>query len=106
MSEPVTVVHLVRHGEVDNAKGVLYGRLPDFHLSSSGHTMAGAAAAALAGPGIAVVRSSPLDRARESAEPIAASHGLDVELDERLIEPWNIFEGLTFGVGDGSLLRP
>ena len=31
-----TVVHLVRHGEVDNPAGVLYGRLPGFHLSEDG----------------------------------------------------------------------
>ena len=34
-----TVVHLIRHGEVSNPSGVLYGRLPGFHLSTgySGH---------------------------------------------------------------------
>ena len=106
MSDQTTVVHLVRHGEVSNPSGVLYGRLPDFHLSDSGRSMADAAAAALADRDIVLVRSSPLDRARETAEPIAQKLGLEAELDERLIEPWNIFEGKTFGVGDGSLRRP
>jgi broad specificity phosphatase PhoE len=101
-----TVVHLVRHGEVHNTEGVLYGRLPGFGLSEAGRSMAAAAATALAGRDVAIVRSSPLERAQQTAEPIAADYGLDVEIDERLIEPWNIFEGLTFGVGDGSLLRP
>jgi len=106
MAEPKTVVHLVRHGEVDNAEGILYGRLPGFHLSTSGRAMAQAAADALAGRDVAVLRSSPLERAVETAEPIAAAYQLDAITDDRLIEPWNVFEGLTFGVGDGSLLRP
>jgi broad specificity phosphatase PhoE len=42
----------------------------------------------------------------ETAESVAKVHGLSVDIDERLIEPWNVFEGLTFGVGDGSLRRP
>jgi len=40
------------------------------------------------------------------AAPIATSHGLDLAVDERLIEADNIFQGKTFGVGDGSLRNP
>lgn len=101
-----TVVHLVRHGEVDNPDGVLYGCLPGFALSAAGRSMADAAARALAHRDVALVWSSPLERAVQTAKPIAARHRLDVVIDERLIEPSNAFEGLTFGVGDGSLLRP
>jgi broad specificity phosphatase PhoE len=106
MSENTTVVHLVRHGEVENPQRVLYGRIPGFHLSAEGRVMAKAAADFLAGRDVTVLRSSPLDRALETAEPIAAQFGLDVVVDERLIEPWNHFEGMTFGVGDGSLRKP
>jgi broad specificity phosphatase PhoE len=101
-----TIVHLVRHGEVANPDGVLYGRIPGFHLSADGQTMAKAAAGFLAGRDITVLRSSPLDRAMETAEPISAQLGLAIEIDERLIEPWNHFEGLNVGVGDGSLRSP
>ena len=45
----MTVIHLLRHGEVSNPRGVLYGRLPGFHLSPDGEHMAKAAAAFLAG---------------------------------------------------------
>ncbi len=100
------IVHLVRHGEVYNPDGVLYGRLPGYHLSEAGRVMAKAAANFLAGRDITVLRSSPLDRARETAEPIAAEFGLPVQLDDRLIEPWNLFEGMRFGVGDGALRKP
>ena len=104
--EADTIVHLVRHGEVENPHGVLYGRIPGYHLSADGRVMAKAAANFLAGRDVTVLRSSPLERAQETAEPIAAQFGLPVETDDRLIEPWNHFEGLTFGGGDGSLLRP
>jgi broad specificity phosphatase PhoE len=97
-----TVVHLLRHGEVSNPRGVLYGRLPDYHLSEEGRLMAKAAAGFLAGRDVTVLRSSPLERALETAAPLAAQFGLDVEIDE----PWNHFEGTTFGVGDGALRRP
>ncbi|HLQ56837.1 MAG TPA: histidine phosphatase family protein [Streptosporangiaceae bacterium] len=101
-----SVVHLVRHGEVDNPRGVLYGRMPGFHLSEDGRLMAKAAADFLAGRDVTVLMSSPLERARESAEPIAAEFGLTPVIDDRLIEAWNHFEGMTVGVGDGSLRRP
>jgi broad specificity phosphatase PhoE len=101
-----TIVHLVRHGEVENPDGVLYGRIPGFHLSADGRVMAKAAADFLAGRDVTVLRSSPLERARETAEPLAAEFGLEVTVDDRLIEPWNHFEGQRFGVGDGSLRRP
>ena len=102
----ITVVHLLRHGEVHNPGGVLYGRLPGFHLSEDGRLMAKAAARALAGRDIVKVVSSPLDRARETAEPLAETLGLAADSDRRLIEPANHFEGMTFGVGDGALHHP
>jgi broad specificity phosphatase PhoE len=100
------IVHLVRHGEVENPEGVLYGRLPGFRLSEAGRLMAKAAADYLAGRDVTVLRSSPLQRALETAEPIAAEFGLPAEEDGRLIEPWNHFEGMRFGVGDGALRQP
>jgi broad specificity phosphatase PhoE len=106
VSAETTIVHLVRHGQVDNPRSVLYGRIPGYHLSEDGRMTAKAAADFLAARDVTVLRSSPLERALETAEPIAAQFGLEVVVDERLIEPWNHFEGLTFGVGDGSLRKP
>ncbi|MFD5224566.1 histidine phosphatase family protein [Microbacterium sp. NPDC058342] len=88
-------LHLVRHGEVDNPQGILYGRLPDYHLSASGRAMARAAAehvVALGRP-VSDLRCSPLERTQESAEPFAELLGLTPALDERIIEPTNLFEG-------------
>ena len=101
-----TVVHLMRHGEVDNPTGVLYGRLPDFHLSDLGRRMAEMVGAHLGDHDVTVVVASPLDRAQETAEPIASVHGLLITTDERVVEADNYFQGLTFGVGDGSLKKP
>ena len=100
-----TVVHLLRHGEVENPRGLIYGRLPGYHLSEDGRMMAKAAADFLAERDVVAVFTSPLERARETAEPVAERFSLEPVVDERLIEPWNHFEGLVFGVGDGSLRR-
>jgi len=124
-----TTIHLMRHGEVHNPEGVLYGRLPGYRLSERGLAMAetvaahfagtstGAAGgerrdtgAAVAGPpprrDVVAVIASPLQRAQETATPIAAAFGLAIATDPRIIEAGNHFEGMTFGVGDGSLRHP
>jgi broad specificity phosphatase PhoE len=101
-----TVVHLLRHGEVDNPHGILYGRLPGYHLSANGRTMAQAAADYFADRAVVALFSSPLERAQETASPVAERLGLPVVTDDRLIESWNHFEGQRFGVGDGSLRHP
>jgi broad specificity phosphatase PhoE len=101
-----TIVHLLRHGEVENPQRVMYGRLPGYHLSVAGRAMADAAADFFSERPVVALFCSPLDRAQETARPVAERLGLDIVTDERLIEPWNHFEGLTFGVGDGSLRRP
>jgi broad specificity phosphatase PhoE len=88
-------VHLVRHGEVFNPDGILYGRLPGFGLSKLGHRMAQAAADDLVARDrpVSALRVSPLQRTRESAAPIAAAFDLEPVVDERIIEPTNRFEG-------------
>ena len=101
-----TIVHLLRHGEVENPAGIVYGRLPGYHLSANGRAMAEAAADYFAGRAVVALFSSPLERAQETARPVAERLGLEVVTDDRLIESWNHFEGLKFGVGDGSLRRP
>lgn len=101
-----TVVHLMRHGEVHNPTGVLYGRLPEFHLSDLGREMAEMVGAHLGDHDVTAVVASPLERAQETAALIASVHGLSIITDERAIEADNYFEGKTFGVGDGSLRYP
>jgi broad specificity phosphatase PhoE len=107
-----TTVHLMRHGEVHNPSGVLYGRLPGYHLSERGQEMAERVAAHLSGRldaarrDVTVLIASPLQRAQETMAPIAAALDLPVRTEEGLLEAENHFQGLTFGVGDGSLRHP
>jgi broad specificity phosphatase PhoE len=89
----ITVVHLLRHGEVHNPHGVLYGCLPGYHLSATGQLMAAAAADYFDGRPVAAVFASPLDRAQETARPVAERLGLEIVTDDRLIESGNVFEG-------------
>jgi broad specificity phosphatase PhoE len=103
---PDTVVHLLRHGEVHNPEGVLYGRRDGYHLSDLGRQMAQKVAAALVDRDITHVRSSPLERAQETAAPVAKDHGLEIVTDERVIESTNVFEGKRFGAGEGVLRKP
>ena len=84
-----------------NPTGVLYGRLPDFHLSNLGREMAETVGVHLGDHDVTVVVASPLDRAQETAAPIASAHGISIITDNRVIEADNYFEGKTFGVGDG-----
>jgi len=99
-----TVVHLLRHGEVENPRKVLYGRLPGYRLSPLGERMAEQAAEFLALGDVVRVVSSPMERALQTAQPVAKQFGLTVDVDERLQEAGNVLEGLT--VGAGFLAQP
>jgi broad specificity phosphatase PhoE len=101
-----TLIHLVRHGEVHNPRGILYGRLPGYHLSSLGYRMAEAAAAELDGHHVSALYASPLLRAQESAKPWSERFDVDIVTDDRLIEPFNRFEGERFEFGPAVLTKP
>jgi broad specificity phosphatase PhoE len=101
-----TIVHLMRHGEVHNPDGVLYGRMPGFHLSPLGVQMAQKVADTVGDRDITHVVASPLERAQETARPLASARSLDVEVDDRVIESTNVFQGEGFGQGARTLLKP
>ncbi len=96
---PASRLHFVRHGEVYNPKGLLYERLDGFPLSDRGHQMAAAAAEELKSMGIDPKKLlvSPLERTRQSAAPVAKEFGLELEIEERIIEPWNKLKGYPMG---------
>ena len=104
---PADRIHLIRHGEVHNPGGVLYGRLPEFRLSERGHQMAELAAKDLLEQErkVGAIYSSPLLRTRESAGHVQQAFSLTPTPDERLIEPFNIFEGRKLSAGH-ILIRP
>lgn len=102
-----SVVHLVRHGQVHNPEGVLYGRTPGYGLSDLGRQMAERLGEHFADVPLVHLVSSPLQRAQETIAPIAAAHPhLEVHLDDRVIEAANVFEGRSFGKRNEILLRP
>lgn len=85
----------MRHGEVDNPRRVLYGRLPGYGLSDAGHRMARQAAEYVHGLDrpVTTLICSPLQRTQESSRPFTELFGLEPVIDERVIEPTNVFEG-------------
>ena len=101
-----TTVHLIRHGEVHNPEGVLYGRRDGYHLSDLGREMAERIGKALGDRDIVHLRSSPLERAQETAAPLAKAVRLTPVIDPRVIESANVFEGKRFGHGENALRKP
>ena len=102
-----SIVHLLRHGEVENPGHILYGRLPGYHLSERGRVMAVRLGEYFSDIPVTHLRCSPLERTRETIAPIAAAHpGVEVVYDERVIESGNLFEGEVFGPGYPALRRP
>ncbi len=101
-------VHLVRHGHVHNPDAVLYGRLPNFHLSDTGRQMADAVSEYLVETGLPVSRviASPLQRAQETAAPIADAFGLPIDTEPRIIEAGNVYEGEKLPSGIKDFLHP
>jgi broad specificity phosphatase PhoE len=88
---------LVRHGATEHSPTQRFSGRNELPLAETGRAQAAALAARDFGEVTAVV-SSPLRRAVETAEPIAAAHGLAVEIDDGLVETdFGRWEGLTFG---------
>ena len=101
-----STVHVLRHGEVENPNKILYGRQPGWGLSMRGQEMAKTLGDWSRNIDLGALHVSPLQRAQETAAPIAAAHNIAITTDERLIEAANVFEGKPFGVGDGVLKHP
>ncbi|HET9873621.1 MAG TPA: histidine phosphatase family protein [Propionibacteriaceae bacterium] len=106
MSRTRTIVHLLRHGEVENPTGVLYGRLPDYHLSEVGQAMARRVADHLKDHDLVHLRCSPLERAQETMAPHADIHGLPVTTDGRVIEAANFLEGQVVSMSTAAFRNP
>jgi broad specificity phosphatase PhoE len=90
---------------VFNPDRVLYGRIPGYGLSDLGKLMAQESADSRIGHPVTRLYASPLQRTQESAAPWSKNFGLEINTDERLIEPWNDFEG-TAGFGAKVLRNP
>jgi len=84
---PSTLVLLVRHGQTPTTGKVLPGRAPGLHLADAGREQAERAATRIAElPRVDALYASPLERARETAAPIAAARKLRVQVERGLLE--------------------
>jgi len=106
LSAMSTTVHVARHGEVENPEKILYGRQLGWRLSIRGQQMAETLGEWSKSINLGALHVSPLQRAQETAAPIARAHGIDITTDERLIEAANVFEGKSFELGSGVLKHP
>ena len=90
-----TTIWLARHGEVHNPGNVLYGRLPRMRLTPEGRRQAQALADFLAPRKLAAIYSSPMLRAKRTAETILASHPelTRVRIDSDLQEVHTSWQG-------------
>ncbi|MDR2348049.1 MAG: histidine phosphatase family protein [Bifidobacteriaceae bacterium] len=106
MAEPRTTIHLIRHGQVLNPDKRLYERLPGFGLTPTGHAMAERVAEHFkrrGGPIDALV-ASPLERAQQTAAPLARALGLAIRTDPRVIESQSQFAGQKINLP--NLVKP
>lgn len=102
-----TIVHVCRHGQVENPDHVLYGRAPGYGLSALGQQMAERLGEHFAEVPLDRLYVSPLQRAQETLAPIAARHPqLTITVEPRVTEAANVFEGRTFGRYNQKLLNP
>lgn len=92
-----TVFFLIRHAAVDALGHGIVGRLPGVHLNAAGRAQARCLASRLAGTGVAAIYSSPLERAWQTALPIAEQTRLPLQTGEDLNEiDYGSWTGKTF----------
>jgi probable phosphomutase (TIGR03848 family) len=94
----MTTILLIRHGENDMVGKRLAGRLPNVHLNKHGKEQAQQVAEALCKAPIKAIYSSPLERAVETAEPLAQALGLPVNIAPGVVE-------LEYGEWTGKTLK-
>lgn len=94
----MTTVLLIRHGENNMVGKRLAGRLPDVHLNDHGKQQAQRLAEVLCKAPLKALYSSPLERAVETAQPLAQMLGLEIQLAPGLVE-------LGYGDWQGRTLK-
>jgi len=82
----MTTFILIRHGLTDAVGHTMTGHSAGVHLNAAGRDQAASLPARLGPVPIAAIYSSPLERARETAQPIADARGLRIEIEPRFIE--------------------
>jgi probable phosphoglycerate mutase len=92
----MTTLLLIRHGMTDAVGRVITGRRPGVHLNEEGKRQVELLVETLSTTALAAVYSSPLERALETARPIARAHVIEPQLSDRLLEvDFGQWEGCT-----------
>src|SRR6266700_7514412 len=92
-----TTIYLIRHGEVKNPDNIIYARLPKFDLSANGKKQAEQAAEFLKDKHIEAIYSSPLERAKQTAEIIQKELDLpEIYFSDQILEVRTSYEGKKF----------
>jgi broad specificity phosphatase PhoE len=91
---------------VFNPEKLLYGRLPGYRLSHLGEQMADRIGEVMSKRDVTHIVASPLERAQQTATPLAQRLEQRIHVDDDLIEADNVFEGKRVSVGDGVLRQP
>lgn len=98
-------LYLIRHGETEGNRQCYIGR-QDLPLNEEGRRQAAALASALSEEEISAIYASPLQRARDTAAPLALQHTLNVEVRPALLEiDYGDLQGLVKGAHAFSLRR-
>lgn len=101
--QTVTGILLVRHAAAAHVGHVLAGRSANVHLSDRGIAQAAGLARALQGAPLRAIHSSPLERALETAQPIASALGLEVRTNAAFLEvDYGAWTGRTIASLDGN----
>ena len=94
----MAIILLIRHGENDWVGKKLAGRLPGVHLNQNGRNQAEGLAATLINLPIKAIYSSPLERALETAQPLAQIKKMEISICENLSE-------INFGDWQGKTIK-
>ena len=89
----ITKISLIRHGQVHNPEQVYYGRLPRFRLSVAGCRQAAEAAHFLRDQQVTTVYSSPLLRAKQTADIVAATLNVPLHHSRLMLEVHSPYDG-------------
>ena len=82
----MTTFLLIRHGLTDAVGTLMTGHEPGVHLNATGRDQAATLPARLTNVPLAAIYASPLERTRQTAQPVADARGLQMQIEPRFIE--------------------
>lgn len=93
-----TIIYFLRHGEVENPKKVIYGRLPGFNITKNAEARVAEVAQVFEKKGVDFLYVSPMRRTRQTAEIINRTLKLAPRISRLLIETKLIHAGISLDI--------